>query len=88
MGEDLIPLVPIAKLQQGRPGGQRSKATIETALHEPEDASRARPVMVVEGRRIVTFATLIRKRETGKSENLLMIILLELLTMGGQGMNH
>ena len=49
MGEDLIPLVPIAKLQQGRPGGLRSKAMIETALGELEDASRAR--LVRDGKR-------------------------------------
>ena len=55
-------LVPIAKLQQGGPGGLRSKAMIETALRELEDASRARlvrdgkrkmiavnPALVVEG---------------------------------------
>ena len=35
-------LVPIAKLQQGGPGGLRSKATIETALRELEEAGRAR----------------------------------------------
>ncbi|MBW8458642.1 MAG: DUF3987 domain-containing protein [Thiobacillus sp.] len=36
-------LVPIAKLQQFGPGGLRSKATIETALRELEEAGRARP---------------------------------------------
>ena len=35
-------LVPIAKLQQFGPGGLRSKATIETALRELEEAGRAR----------------------------------------------
>ena len=35
--------VPIAKLQQFGPGGLRSKATIETALRELEEAGRARP---------------------------------------------
>jgi putative DNA primase/helicase len=35
-------LVPIAKLQQGGPGGLRSKATIETAMRELEEAGRAR----------------------------------------------
>jgi putative DNA primase/helicase len=34
--------VPIAKLQQGGPGGLRSKATIETAMRELEEADRAR----------------------------------------------
>ncbi len=34
--------VPIAKLQQGGPGGLRSKATIQTAMRELEDSSRAR----------------------------------------------
>ncbi|OJZ19773.1 MAG: hypothetical protein BGP21_03370 [Thiobacillus sp. 65-29] len=38
-----IHLVPIAKLQQFGPGGLRSKATIETALRELEEAGRARP---------------------------------------------
>jgi hypothetical protein len=42
-------LVPIAKLQQGGPGGLRSKVTIETALRELEDASRAR--LVRDGKR-------------------------------------
>lgn len=42
-------LVPIAKLQQFGPGGLRSKATIETALRELEEAGRARPER--EGRR-------------------------------------
>ena len=42
-------MVPIAKLQQGGPGGLRSKATIETALHELEDAGRAR--LVRDGKR-------------------------------------
>jgi putative DNA primase/helicase len=42
-------LVPIAKLQQGGPGGLRSKATIETALRELEDAGRAR--LVRDGKR-------------------------------------
>jgi len=42
-------LVPIAKLQQGGPGGLRSKAVIETALRELEDAGRAR--MVRDGKR-------------------------------------
>ena len=37
--------VPIAKLQQGGPGGLRSKANIETAMRELEDAGRARWVM-------------------------------------------
>ena len=36
-------LVPIAKLQQFGPGGLRSKATIETAMRELEEAGRARP---------------------------------------------
>ncbi len=35
-------LVPIAKLQQGGPGGLRSKVAIEAAIRELEDASRAR----------------------------------------------
>jgi putative DNA primase/helicase len=35
-------LVPIAKLQQGGPGGLRSKTTIETAMRELEEADRAR----------------------------------------------
>ena len=35
-------LVPIAKLQQFGPGGLRSKATIEIALRELEEAGRAR----------------------------------------------
>ncbi|MEK6212231.1 MAG: YfjI family protein [Pseudomonadota bacterium] len=35
-------LVPIAKLQQGGPGVLRSKATIETAMRELEEAGRAR----------------------------------------------
>lgn len=34
-------LVPIAKLQQGGPGGLRSKAAIETAMRELKDAGRA-----------------------------------------------
>jgi putative DNA primase/helicase len=34
--------VPIAKLQQGGPGGLGSKATIETAMRELEEADRAR----------------------------------------------
>ncbi|SCY38277.1 DUF3987 domain-containing protein [Nitrosospira sp. Nsp13] len=34
--------VPIAKLQQGGPTGLRSKATIETAMRELEEAGRAR----------------------------------------------
>jgi putative DNA primase/helicase len=42
-------LVPIAKLQQGGPGGLRSKAMIETAIRELEEASRAR--LVREGKR-------------------------------------
>ena len=42
-------LVPIAKLQQGGPGGLRSKAAIETALRELEDANRAR--LVRDGKR-------------------------------------
>lgn len=42
-------LVPIAKLQQGGPGGLRSKATIETALRELEEAGRAR--LIREGKR-------------------------------------
>ena len=42
-------LVPIAKLQQGGPGGLRSKASIETAVRELEDLGRAR--LVQEGRR-------------------------------------
>lgn len=54
--------VPIAKLQQGGPGGLRSKATIEAALRELEESSRARlmrdgkrkmiavnPALVIEG---------------------------------------
>jgi hypothetical protein len=40
---------PIAKLQQGGPGGLRSKVMIETALRELEDASRAR--LVRDGKR-------------------------------------
>ena len=35
-------LVPIAKLQQGGPGGLRSKATIEAAVRELDEAGRAR----------------------------------------------
>lgn len=35
-------LMPIAKLQQGGPSGLRSKATIETAMHELADSGRAR----------------------------------------------
>ena len=35
-------LVPIAKLQQGGPGGLRSKATIEGAMRELDEAGRAR----------------------------------------------
>ncbi len=35
-------LVPIAKLQQGGPGGLRSKAIIQTAMRELEEAGRAR----------------------------------------------
>ena len=35
-------LVPIAKVQQGGPGGLRSKATIETAMRELEESGRAR----------------------------------------------
>lgn len=42
-------LVPIAKLQQGGPGGLRSKAAIETALRELEELGRAR--LVKAGRR-------------------------------------
>ena len=42
-------LVPIAKLQQGGPGGLRSKAAIETALRELDDANRAR--LVRDGKR-------------------------------------
>ncbi len=42
-------LVPIAKLQQGGPGGLRSKAAIETALRELEEAGRAR--LVRDGKR-------------------------------------
>ena len=42
-------LVPIAKLQQFGPGGLRSKATIEIALRELEEAGRARAER--EGRR-------------------------------------
>lgn len=42
-------LVPIAKLQQGGPCGLRSKATIETAMHELEEAGRAR--LVRDGKR-------------------------------------
>ena len=42
-------LVPIAKLQQGGPSGLRSKAIIETALRELEEASRAR--LVRDGKR-------------------------------------
>ncbi len=55
-------LVPIAKLQQGGPGGLRSKATIEIAMRELEETSRARlardgkrkmivvnPALVIEG---------------------------------------
>ena len=42
-------LVPIAKLQQGGPGGLRSKAAIETAMRELEDSYRAR--WLQEGRR-------------------------------------
>lgn len=34
--------VPIAKLQQGGPGGLRSKAAIDLAMRELEDTSRAR----------------------------------------------
>ena len=58
-------LVPIAKLQQGGPGGLRSKATIETTVRELEDAGRARwvrdgkrkmiavnPALVIEGAEI------------------------------------
>ncbi|OFW00156.1 MAG: hypothetical protein A3G20_05090 [Acidobacteria bacterium RIFCSPLOWO2_12_FULL_59_11] len=41
-------VVPIAKLQQGGPGGLRSKAIIETAMRELEEAGRAR--LVREGR--------------------------------------
>jgi putative DNA primase/helicase len=41
--------VPIAKLQQGGPGGLRSKATIEAALRELEESSRAR--LVRDGKR-------------------------------------
>ncbi len=41
--------VPIAKLQQGGPGGLRSKATIETAMRELEEAGRAR--WVLDGKR-------------------------------------
>ncbi len=60
---ELTHLVPIAKLQQGGPGGLRSKATIETAMRELADAARARwmrdgkrkmiavnPALVTEGR--------------------------------------
>ena len=46
---DRMHLFPIAKLQQGGPGGLRSKATIEMALRELEDASRAR--LVRDGKR-------------------------------------
>lgn len=42
-------LVPIAALQQGGPGGLRSKAAIETALRELEDANRMR--LLRDGRR-------------------------------------
>lgn len=42
-------LVPIAKLQQGGPGGLRSKAAIETAVRELEDAGRAK--LVRDGKR-------------------------------------
>jgi putative DNA primase/helicase len=35
-------MVPIAKLQQGGPGGLRSKAIIETTVRELEEAGRAR----------------------------------------------
>ncbi len=55
-------LIPIAKLQQGGPGGLRSKAIIETAMRELEDLGRARwvrdgkrkmialnPMLVIEG---------------------------------------
>ena len=42
-------LVPIAKLQQGGPGGLRSKATIEAAMRELDEAGRAR--LRHEGRR-------------------------------------
>jgi putative DNA primase/helicase len=35
-------MVPIAKLQQGGPGGLRSKATIDTAMRELETSGRAR----------------------------------------------
>jgi putative DNA primase/helicase len=44
-------LVPIARLQQGGPGGMRSKASIEAAMRELDDAGRAR--LVQEGRRRV-----------------------------------
>ncbi|SEN29830.1 putative DNA primase/helicase [Nitrosospira multiformis] len=37
-------LVPVAKLQQGGPGGLRSKASIEAALRELEELGRARLV--------------------------------------------
>jgi putative DNA primase/helicase len=37
-------LVPIAKLQQGGPGGLRSKATIDIAMRELAEAGRARRV--------------------------------------------
>ena len=44
-----ILLVPIANLQQGGPGELRSKATIETALRELQEVSRAR--LVRDGKR-------------------------------------
>lgn len=42
-------LIPIAKLQQGGPGGLRSKATIESVMREMREAGRAR--WVQEGKR-------------------------------------
>lgn len=42
-------LVPIARLQQGGPGGLRIKAAIETALRELEESNRAR--LVRDGKR-------------------------------------
>ncbi len=52
-------LVPIAKLQQGGPGGLRSKATIEIAMRELADASRMRWVQDGKRKMIAVNPTLL-----------------------------